>query len=407
MIEQGAGRQEGRTSTNLARILVVGFVGALALAVARFAYGQAGGAAQPLQFSISIPSGTVIEPIAAQITLHFHNSGSQPLWLYEPVRDVTEIPPVSATPNSNSGGSSLSVHLELPAAGAGATSPGTATVLRTPGFPHPNLVELAPGGELQETAVVRINPATRKTSLSPQPIWGTYQISVVYSARYSNGNDIRHSLGVDLWHGTVSSNTVQIVLEPIPAASRDSISGTAVGHDMIPDADVLVSLSDDQQRLIEQTVTAADGGLYFDNLPPGRYWVTVRRLYDAEDTGFFEHADLSSSQPEAQLKLIMLSEQVYEAKRLLHKPVLFRITDLAGNPVAGVKLAIFWTSGTVLQNLKADVNSDGFAVVSLLPGTNYVTLSKHGCRKKDEVANVSSGSGSDGFSFTLNCGKKR
>lgn len=367
----------------------------------------AGALAQPLQVTISVEQTTITEPLPAQVTLHFHNSGNQPLWLYEPVRDVGEIATAPTDQNSDSGGSSLAVHLQRPAAsGAGAanaTSPGVGTVLRPPGFPHPNLIQLAPGGDLQETAVIQIKPATGVDG----PVWGAYQLSVAYSARYSNGNDIRHDLGVNLWEGTVTSNTIQITLNPVPAANQSSIIGTAVGHDMIPDAGILVSLSNDQQQLVAQTVTAADGGFYFDNLTPGRYWVTVRREGGTEDTGFFEHADLSSSQPTAKLKLIMLNEEVYEAKRLLHKPVLFRITDVAGNAMSGVTLDILWSSGTVIDTVKADVHSDGLAVVSLLSGSNYVTLRKHGCPKEDQLADVPSGSGVGGFSFTLHCRKKK
>lgn len=363
--------------------------------------------AQPLQLTISVAQSTITEPFPAQTTLHFHNSSNQLLWLYEPVRDVGEIALSLTGANSDSGGSSLAVHLEPAVASGGgaggAASPAVGTVLQPPGFPHPNLVRLAPGGDLQVTAVIQVKPA----SGAEGPIWGTYQLSVAYSARYSNGNDIRQSLGVNLWQGTVSSNAVHITLSPVPAANHDSILGSAVGRDMIPDADVLVSLSNDQQQLVAQTVTGADGNFYFDNLPAGRYWVTVRREGGTEDTGFFEHTDLSDAQPATKLKLIMLNEEVYDAKRLLHKPVLFRITNTAGDPMSGVTLEILWSDGTVIDNVKAEVESDGLAVVSLLPGSNYVTIRKHGCPKDDQMADVLSGSGVGGFSFTLNCRKKK
>lgn len=380
----------------------------LAIAVLLVAAASLAGAqtpTQPLQLTISLDTPVVTEPLAARVMLHFHNAGSKPIWLYQPVRDVSK---VSANPaDAASGGPALAASLRPNQAGGTLSStgfPAMGGVLETPGFPRPQLVTLAPGGEMDEPAIIRIKPA-QKDSNAASAIWGAYQMSVTYSARYHNGDELRRDVDVNLWHGSVSSNTVGITLRQIPAANHCSIQGVTLGHDMAPDADILVSLSDDQQHLLAQTVTAGDGGFYFDNLPPGRYWVTVRRERPTADNGFFEHADLSGSQPEARLKLIMLNEEVYDAKRLLHKPVIFRVTDKAGNPAADATLEILWTSGTVVDNVKVRTSGDGLVVASLLPGTNYVTIRKHGCAKDEEMAAVSPGGGIDGFSYSVDCSK--
>ncbi|MGH9469480.1 MAG: MSCRAMM family protein, partial [Terriglobia bacterium] len=400
-------RLKGRAPGNRITIFTCA-VAALLVAAGPLACAQSGSPEQPLQVSISLETPVVTEPLAARVTIHLHNRGNQALWLYEPVRDASE---VSANPaDAGSGGPALAVHLQPASQGpapasssASAGVPAVGTVLENPGFPHPQLVSLAPGADLDETAAIRIGPA--RSSGAAGAFGGAYRVSVSYSARYHNGDALRRDLGVDLWQGLVQSNSVLVTLKQMPAANHCSIEGATFGSDMAPDADILVSLSDDQQHLLAQTLSAADGGFYFEELPPGRYWVTVRREHGTADTGFFEHADLTDSQPEARLKLIMLNEEVYDAKRLLHKPVLFRISDKEAKPVTDATLEILWTSGTVVDNVKARTSDDGLAVVNLLPGTNYVTVRKHGCAKDEELASVSPGGGIDGFSYTLDCAK--
>jgi len=378
-------------------------------------------ASQPLQLAISIEESSLTEPFPARINLHFHNAGSHPLWLYTPLRDASEV-------NFTSGGSSLAVHLEpvapsTPGKGAftpatpapsapptgtsappsGAGSPAIGTLLLSAGFPHPKLVKIAPGGDYEETAVIHITPAMLQTPNGAQPVWGNYSLSVAYSAAFSNANSINQNLGVVIWQGTLDSNSVQLVLSRPAATSSGSVSGTVLDHDMRQAAGILVSLSDWNEHPIAQIVTGNDGGFSFTNLPYGRYWVTVRRLGSAEDRSFFEHADLTASQPEARLKLILLNEEIYEEKQLQHKPVLFRITTSAGNPVENATLEVLWSSGTVINHLKQKLDSDGLAVLNLIPGTNYVTIVKHGCPKEDRTADVAPGGGIDGFSFTLEC----
>ncbi|MGH9448900.1 MAG: MSCRAMM family protein, partial [Terriglobia bacterium] len=212
-------------------------------------------------------------------------------------------------------------------------------------------------------------------------------------------------LRVRVWQGSLGSNRLPIQLRPAPAANVASVGGAVLSREMQPDWGILVSLSDWNERLIAQSVTGNDGGFSFSRLPYGRYWVTVRQPGADYETGFFEHADLSASHPDARLKLIMLNQEEYEANQMLHKPVLFRIVDGAGNPVNGAMLHILWSNGTVMETVRAVTGQDGLAETNLLPGSNYVTIEKRHCRKEDRMANAAAGIGIEGFSITYDCGK--
>lgn len=367
--------------------------------------GRAQNQAQSLQLAISAAQPNIPAPFPVRLTLHFHNSGNRPLWLYKPLWDASQM-------NTHQDGPSLAVHLEAAAEPKAAPEgphpsgrPAIGTVLDPAGFPHPALVRLAPGGDVTETAVIHINPAMRQNANESQPVWGAYQLSVAYSARYSNGDSINKNLSVNVWQGSISSNAIPLTLAPPGAADGGAISGIVVDRDTRPDAGILVSLSDWNEHRIAQIVTGNDGGFSFTGLPAGRYWVTVRRLGATEDQSFFEHADITNSQPEAKLHLIMLDQEIYEARQMLRKPVLIRITDSGGNPVDDAELHILWSSGTVLDRIKTKPQENGLAVVNLIPGSNYVTLLKRHCQKEDRMADVAPGDGIDGFSFTFDCKK--
>lgn len=372
---------------------------------------QTPAAAASLEVSISAGEGRVVAPFSLRVTLHFHNNAKRTLWLYRPVAGA-------GTVNGNPGGSSLAVHLE-PAAAQSETpdtgvqhgpasplsNPAMGTVLRISGFPHPQLMALEPGGNATENVVIHAVPSVLKSPAGSMPLWGAYTMFLVYSASYPDGAELRRSLGVDLWSGSVSSNAVEVTLQPPAVAAGGVVSGKVVNHEGQAEAGILVSLTDNQEHLITQSVTGFDGGFRFGHLPFGRYWVTVRRLGADQDTSFFEHTDLSSAQPDAPLKLIMLNQEVYEAKQVLHKPVLFSIRDGAGNPVADAQIKLLWSNGPVLENAKVETDENGLAVVDLIPGSNYATITKHHCPKVDQLANVAPGSGIDGFSITYNCEK--
>lgn len=138
----------------------------------------------------------------------------------------------------------------------------------------------------------------------------------------------------------------------------------------------------------------------------GRYWIAVRQPGAPHDTTVFRHADLSAAGPHATIRLMMLPVEVNEATQLLHKPVVFHVVDNSGRPLAGVKLATLWSTGTVIANAKAETNEEGFAAMRLIPGRNFVTLDRHGCSKEERRADVTSGSGVDGFEFVDDCSQK-
>ncbi|MGH9359755.1 MAG: carboxypeptidase regulatory-like domain-containing protein, partial [Terriglobia bacterium] len=367
---------------------------------------RAGPSQQPLQLTISLDQSTVYQPFAARVTLHFHNSSQGVLWLYRPTRDAGAM--FMGEVNANSNGSLIATHLQLTAAQnasgvLGSVVPGVGTVLRSPDFPHPGLISIPAGGDVSEEVAIELEPASVRTAGGKRPLWGYYELSVVYNATFADAQALRSDAKVDLWVGSLNSHAVPLRLEPAPDSSRGVISGSVVDRETRPAADVLVSISDWNEHLITQEVTAADGEFYASALPFGRYWVTVRRAGADHDTSFFEHADVTASQPEARLHLVMLHEDVYEGKKMLHKPVFFRITDSAGNPVPDAELEILWDDGTVLSNVKAKANDEGLAAVNLIPGNNYVTTSKHGCEKKDSVANVPDGDGVTVFPLTIDC----
>ncbi|MGH9358947.1 MAG: carboxypeptidase-like regulatory domain-containing protein, partial [Terriglobia bacterium] len=238
---------------------------------------KASSSQQPLQLTISLDQSTVIEPFAARVTLRFHNSSQGVLWLYRPVRDAGAM--FMGEVNSTSNGSFIAAHLQLTAAqnasGApGATIPGVGTVLRSPGFPHPDLVSIPAGGDYTEPASIHLEPASVRTAGGKRPLWGDYELSVVYNATFADAQALRSDAKVDLWVGSLNSNAVPLRLEPAPDSARGVISGSVVDRETRPAADVLVSISDWNERVITQEVTAADGEFYAGELPFGRYWVT-------------------------------------------------------------------------------------------------------------------------------------
>lgn len=366
---------------------------------ARVGFAAQAAPAESLSVTISTSQAVVSEPLPLRLTLRFHNPGPHTLWLYRPAGPAGE-------GGGSSGGSTLSIHLDPvspgPIGAAGAVSvPAVGAAFRVPGFPHPQLMPLAPGADAEENAVIRIAPA--KIGRTDAPLWGKYQLILAYGAHYPNGDELRQSVGVDIWSGSTSTNALTFTLQPANPSNAGMISGNVINRKGLTLEGILVSLTDDNQRLDMQSVTGPDGGFRFEHLPYGRYWVTVRDLEADEDTSFFEHADVSSAAPDAGMKLMMLNQQVYEAKRLLHKPVLFRVENGAGSPQAGAQLKILWSNGPMIENLKSETNENGVAVVNLLPGSNYITITRRHCPKVDQVANIAAGEGIDGASITFNC----
>lgn len=360
-----------------------------------------------IKFLISTQQQTITAPFPVRLTLFLHNSGHETLWLYRYAGDPDamkriegeQAPSDQDTGEHAIGGSRLTVNL-IPseAAGTGAATPARAVALERVEMPHPQLVRLDPGGDYEEKVEIAIMPA----SGAGEPRPGHYRLSAVYGASYSNGDAIARALGVDIWQGEVESNSIEIDLEG--PTGQGAVRGTTVSSDFRPTSEVLVSLSDGDQQVIEQQVTGPDGRFSFDRLPLGTYWLTARRDSMTVDTSVIRHVDLTAAEPAQSVQLPLIPPEVYEPKQILHKPVLFRILDSIGQPAAGVEVGVTWSTGTVLDNVKGRTADDGTLALELIPGRNYVGLRRRGCKKSEDLrADVATGDGIDGFKFALEC----
>jgi hypothetical protein len=364
--------------------------------------------ANPLKLLISIEQPTIAAPFPARVTLHLHNAGAEPVWLYRRVRN--QLAPRRAVVEENkahetTGGSTLSIKLG-PAATTDSQSiltPAKGSVLESAGLPRPKLMRVGPGDDYEEKTTLQLAPALDRTA---KPLWGRYRLAVIYQASFSNAEEIHRNLGAVVREGEVTSNTIEIELLPPPPASQGSISGTVVAPDSRPVMEARVSLSDAQERVADQVLTDQEGRFSFTHLPPGLYWVTARRENSTEDTAVFRHAEITPAEPAGALQLVLLPQDIYEPQKVLHKPVLFRITDSVGRPLNGVGIDVTWSNGPILDNVKGATGDDGAIVLDLIPGRNFVTFKRRGCPKQEERADVAAGGGIDGFKFILECGKK-
>ncbi|MFB3920828.1 MAG: carboxypeptidase regulatory-like domain-containing protein [Terriglobia bacterium] len=348
----------------------------------------------PLKLLISVESPVIVAPYPVQLTLHIHNAGRESVWLYRRARSVA------------ANGSQLIAHIEPAdtAAGTEGATPAQGRVFENVGLPRPKLVRLPPDDDITEKTVLDIIPSHASPEGKGPPIWGRYRLSVTYRANYTNAEEIRRNLGVTLWQGEVTSNTIEIELQP--PSGQGTISGTVQSQDGRLILDALVSLSDGEERLMGQTTTDSQGRYTFTELPFGTYWVTVRRPTFDEDTAVFRHLDVTAGAPDATLDFALSPPEIYEAQRLLHKPVLFLVTDTNGQSLEKVSLEITWSNGVVLEDVKAETGADGIAVIELIPGRSFVTTKRRGCPKQDDRADVAAGSGVDGFKLIYECEKK-
>jgi hypothetical protein len=364
-----------------------------------------------MKLLISVEQPRINAPFPLRVTLHLHNFGTTPLWLYRHARDpnaagiipAQRMEPEDNGPSSTTGGSGLKLQLDPDAAGEVAT-PAEGRVLESVGMPHPKLVKLAPGDDYEEKAVIHVSPALAGTGTSAKPVWGRYRLSINYRATFSNGDEVARDLGLTVWQGEVASNTIEVELGP--PQGMGSVAGTTVSPDLRPISGILVSLSDSDERLIDQAFSDTEGRFSFTELPLGLYWATVRRSDAQEDTVVFRHVELTQATPAGTVELLLQPTEVYEPKQLLHKPVLVRATDSAGRPADKVELGFTWSTGTVLDNVKAVTDVDGAAAVELIPGRNYVSLKRRGCAKLDRWIDVAPGSGIDDGKLTFDCTRK-
>jgi hypothetical protein len=387
-------------------VVMVGLGGALWLLPLVPARGQTNAPALNLLISMSQPY--VPEPEAARILLHIHNPTQQTLWLYR--RAKGKHPPEERVAEENrpvetAGGSTVEVKLQ-PAetkAAQAASSPAVGTVLEYVNMPKPRLIKLVPGGDYQETSIVHMQPAMAD---GQKAIWGAYKVAVVYGASYSNADQFQRNLGANLWQGEVTSNTISVDLRPPLPDSVGVVSGTSMGPDLKPRAGIRVSLSDEQGQLIDQQVTQGDGRFSFIHLPLVLYWVTGRREAATEDTVTFRHEELTSAAPTVDAQLVLYPPEIYDAKKLVHKPSLLRVFDPGGQPVGGIEIEAIFSNGDVVDDVKGTTGDDGFAAMELLPGRSSVSLKRRGCAEQADRTDVAPGVGVDSFKFVFDCVRK-
>jgi len=380
--------------------------------VSATAYARSEAGAGSLKLLISIEQQTIAMPSPARITLHIHNSGSEPAWLYRHARDAAIVARTATVVinssdehpgNTTRGGSTLAIHL-TPAAPSDTATAGESLILESVGLPHPKLIRLAPGEDYEEKAIVHLAPALAGAEGSAKPVWGHYRLSATYGASYSNGDETARNLGVTLWQGETESNTIDIDLEPPPATDTGSVAGAVVTPDSRPVFNTtVVSLSDREQRLVDQSRTDRDGRFSYSHLPIALYWVTARREAATTDTAVFQHVELTSAAPNGALQLVMVPPEIYEPKHMLHKPVLVRVTDSAGRPQDKVTLDATWSSGSVMDDVKGETSDDGVATLELLPGRSYITMKRKHCGQRDDRIDVEEGGGIDDFKLVLDC----
>ena len=391
----------------ISRTSGAGLIKALVLLAPLIVCTQGAAADEPLKLIVSIEQQTVVAPFPARVTLHLHNAGSERLWLYRHVR--AKLPPPMRlleedTGPQSTGGSILTVQLQQASTEqVGASHLPEAEVFESAGLPKPALVGLAPGEDCEEKASIRLTPALSEVQ---KPLWGAYRLTLTYKAEYSNAEEIHRDLKANVWQGEVSSNTIEVQLAPPTPDSRGQISGTVDTTDNAPISEAIVSLTDKLEHLVDQTESDPDGKYSFSTLPPGLYWVTARHKGAAQDTAVFRHVDLTNSAPSATQDLILIPQEIYEPQKMLHKPVLFRVTDNAGAPLDRVGIEATFSNGELLENVKGETGTDGMVAIALIPGRNFISLKRKGCPKQDERADVAPGGGIGAFEFTFDCAKK-
>ena len=357
-----------------------------------------------LRLLISLKTPLVAQPEAARIVLHLHNATPATLWLYRRARGPH---PQAAVVKEEgpSGCSTVTLTLEpadLKAAHAAAT-PAAATVLEYVGMPKPRLVKLPAGEDYEETSIVHLEPARTEGG---KEIWGAYRLAVTYSAAYSNSRELEAAVGPAFWQGEVTGSAISLDLRPPLPDSTGVLGGTTLGPDLLPRAGIRVSLSDSQEQLVSQQVTGLDGKFEFTRLPLALYWVTGRREEAAEDTAAYHHEELTASSPTVTTQIVLYPPEIYDAKKVVHKPVLFRVTEPGGRAAPGVALDATGSNGEVIDDVRGVTDDEGMVALALIPGRSSVSLKQRGCREQVERADVAPGAGVDAFKFILDCARK-
>jgi len=115
---------------------------------------------------------------------------------------------------------------------------------------------------------------------------------------------------------------------------------------------------------------------------------------------------LTRSAPSADAQLVFYPQEIFDANKLVHKPVLARVFDPGGQPLGKIELDAVFSNGQVVDRVKATTSDDGTAAMELLPGRISISLKQHGCPEQVERADVNPGVGVDDFKFVFDCKKK-
>lgn len=283
------------------------------------------------------------------------------------------------------------------------TAPAQGGVFESAGLPRPRLIRLAADGDTTEKLTLRLLPA-RSGEGEGTPIWGRYRLTAIYSARFSNAAEMMRETNARLWQGEASSNSLELELQP--PAGGGTVTGSVVNAQGQPLRDVIVTLSDESELPVDQMTTESEGRFAFASLPPGKYWVTVRRAASNEDTVVFRHVILTATEPVGAMDFVLYPPDIYESRGILHKPVLMLVTDGRETPLGNVSYEVVWSSGKVLDTSRGETESDGTVALELIPGRNFVTLKRKGCPKQEHRMDVAPGGGLDGFKLAFECPKK-
>jgi carboxypeptidase family protein len=380
------------------------FVIAALLALARTSRVEA--QANGLKLLLTLESPSITYPFPARATLHLVNGGTKPVWLYHRARasDGGAGPAVAGPALSDSppnDGPSLAVRFET--AAKGDSERGEGAILDPTGIAHPKLVRLGPGEEYTEKEVIRLSPANAGEETKRAPVWGRYRLSATYRAAYSNAGEVTRMTGVELWQGEITSAPAEIELAA-PTATG-SLSGSVLGSDNQRITDALVSLTDGEEQLIGQTEPDSNGQFTFSSFPTGVYWVVVERWPRKEETAVFRRFDLTAESPETSYNFILAPPEIYEPKQILHEPVLFRVTNPAGDALANVEMEITWSSGEVMDSVKTRTDPEGLATVELIPGANFVSLKQKKCPEEDQRVGVEGRGVVEAFNLVEECRK--
>ena len=120
----------------------------------------------------------------------------------------------------------------------------------------------------------------------------------------------------------------------------------------------------------------------------------------------FHHEELTSATPTVNTQLVFYPVDIWEAKKVVHKPVLFRVFDAGGQPLSGLEVDATYSNGDLMDDVKGVTDGEGMAVMELVPGRSSVSLKRRNCAMQVERADVNPGSGVDSFKLGFVCEKK-